>query len=140
MLGGTFDETSLQSFSLRFNNNTISNLNAVGTSLSGVWGDDFDTIAALDLRTSTSLAPNAGLGLELMLGASIFSTAANCATAACDAVTMSNPATMTSVALRVVPGPGPAPVPPPPALLLSLAGVAGLGLVRRRALRRRGGR
>lgn len=78
VLGGSFDQSDLVSYSLSFGSNTISNANAVGASLTGVWGNDLDTIAVLDLRASTAVAPGTGLGLVLMLGGSIISTNASC--------------------------------------------------------------
>lgn len=133
VIGGTFDETDLGSFSLTFGTNTISNTNAVGASLTGVWGNDLDTIAALDLRTSTAVAPGTGLGLQLMLGGSIISTSASCPTAACDTLSFGSLATLTGVTLRATPGPiEPSPVPLPPALGLALAGCGSLALFRRR--------
>ncbi|MFO1141495.1 MAG: hypothetical protein U1E59_03735 [Amaricoccus sp.] len=136
VIGGTFDETDLGAYSLTFGSNTISNTNAVGASLTGVWGNDLDTIAALDLRTSTAVAPGTGLGLQLMLGGSIISTNANCPTAACDTLSFGSLATLTGVTLRVVPGPiEPSPVPLPPALGLALAGWGSLALLRRRRSR-----
>jgi hypothetical protein len=132
VLGGTFDQTDLVSYSLSFGSSTISNANAVGASLTGVWGSDLDTIAALDLRASTALAPSTGLGLVLMLGGSIISTDATCPTAACQTVSFNSLATLSGVTVTALPGPlPPAPVPLPPALGLALAGLGCLALARR---------
>lgn len=132
-IGGTFDETSLVNFSVTYGSNTITRAGSVGASLVGVWGDDLTTIASLDLRAATALAPSAGLGLVLMLGGSIVSTTANCATAACDSLGWTNAATFSNVRLSEVPGP--APVPLPPALGLALAGAGALAAAR--GIRRR---
>ena len=80
MLGGPIQTSNLVSYSLTFGSNTISNTNAVGASLIGVWANDLDTIAAVDLRASTAVGPSTGLGLVLMLGGAIISTSANCPT------------------------------------------------------------
>jgi hypothetical protein len=136
IVGGTFDETDLVDFSVTYGvGRTISRATSVGASLVGVWSNDLDTIAAIDLRAATALAPNAGVGIVLMLGSSILSTNAACATAACDAVSWTNAATLNNVALRATPGA--APVPVPPALALALGGCAALGLAARGGRRRR---
>jgi len=133
VLGGAIEQSNLVSYSLTFGSNTISNTNAVGTSLLGVWSNDIDTIAALDLRAATAIGPASGLGLALMVGAAIISTSASCPTASCDAVNFNSFATLSGVTLTAEPGPlPPAPIPLPPALGLALAGVAALGLARRR--------
>ena len=132
VIGGTFDETDLVSFSVTFGANTISTANAAGASLVGIWGNDLTTIAALDLRASTTITPNSGLGLLLMLGASIVSTSASCGDAACDALGWANAATLSGVTVRETSRPSP--VPLPPALLLALAGPGALAFA---ALRHR---
>jgi hypothetical protein len=134
VLGGPIVQSNLVSYSLTFGSNTISNTNAVGSALIGVWGNDLDTIAALDLRAATAVGPAAGLGLVLMLGGAIISTSASCPTAACDTVSFNTSATLSNVtvtALGATPLP-PAPVPLPPALGLALAGIGILALARRR--------
>ena len=50
-----------------FGSNTISNTNAVGASLVGVWATIRDD-RAIDLRAATAVVPSTGLGLVLMLG------------------------------------------------------------------------
>ncbi len=137
VIGGTFDETSLQDFSVTFGSSTITKAGSAGTSLVGVWGNDLTTVAALDLRAATAVAPGAGLGLVLMLGAGIVSTSANCGSAACDAVGWTNAATLSGLTLREAPGPGPgpAPVPLPPALAFAAAGAGALAFAARRKAR-----
>ena len=131
--GGMFDESDLVDFSITFGSGqTISRTNSVGASLVGVWSNDLDTIAAIDLRAATALAPNTGIGLVLMLGSSILSTNAACGTVACDAVNWTSAATLNNVTLRATPGPGPVPVPVPPALALALGGLVAFGMVRSR--------
>lgn len=138
VLGGPIQTSNLVSYSLTFGSNTISNTNAVGASLVGVWANDLDTIAAVDLRASTAVGPSTGLGLVLMLGGAIISTSANCPTTSCDAVNFNTAATLSGVTFTAEPGPlPPAPIPLPPALGLALAGVGCLALVRRRASARR---
>jgi hypothetical protein len=137
VVGGTFDTSDLVDFSITYGiGQTISRATSVGASLVGVWSNDLDTIAALDLRAATALAPATGVGIVFMLGGSILSTNANCATAACDAVSWTSAATLNNVTLRAAPGAGPAPVPAPPALALVLGGLAALGLVGRGRRRR----
>lgn len=133
VIGGTFDESNLASFSVSFGSNTISNTNTVGVSLVGVWGSDLTTIAALDLRTSTAVSPGTGLGLQLMLGGSILSTAANCPTASCDVLSWTSAATVSPLTLQEVPGPV---IPLPPALPLLAGGMGCLALVKFAAGRR----
>jgi len=133
VLGGPIQTSNLTSYSLTFGSNTISNTNAVGASLVGVWANDLDTIAALDLRAATAVGPSTGLGMVLMLGGAIISTNASCTTASCDAVNFNSAATLSGVTFTAEPGPlPPAPVPLPPALGLALAGIGALALVRRR--------
>jgi hypothetical protein len=133
VLGGPIQTSNLTSYSFTFGSNTISSSNDVGASLVGVWANDLDTIAAIDLRASTAVGPASGLGLVLMLGGAIISTNASCPTAACDAVSFNSSATLSNLtitALGASPLP-PAPIPLPPALGLVLAGTGALGLVRR---------
>ena len=133
VLGGPIETANLGSYSFTFGSNTISNTTAVGASLVGVWANDLDTIAAVDLRAATAVGPSTGLGLVLMLGGAIISTSASCPTAACDAVSFNSAATLSGVTFTAEPGPlPPAPVPLPPALGLALAGIGALALVRRR--------
>ncbi|MBP7000075.1 hypothetical protein [Amaricoccus sp.] len=128
VIGGTFDETNLVNFSITFGSTNFTRASAAGASLLGVWGDDLDTIAALDLRAATAVAPGTGVGMALMLGGSIVSTTASCATAACDSLGWTSAASMSNVRLTAVPGP--APVPLPPALGLAVAGVSALAAAR----------
>lgn len=131
VIGGTFDETNLVDFSLTYApGRTITPATSVGASLVGVWANDFDTVAALDLRASTALAPNTGVGLVLMLGSSILSTAANCPTAACDVVNWTSAATLNQVSLRSLGAP--APVPLSPAFAFAVVGAGALFVASRR--------